>query len=168
MYGSQFEVKLRNQLTQKAIAIECAEWIKAKVKFKSNVTSANMLGFINIENDEPATYTPVNGFTTTDLGCEKGNNMFNFVNKVEAENSKQYLRMFNELWNDDKQFADVTEQVAENISNVYKENSPEFIYFVALYNIFSEFLEDISEDVLPNEATGFKESQIWNTQTLET
>ena len=162
LYGSQFEVKLRNQLTQKAIAIECAEWIKEKVRFKSNVTSANMLGFINIENDEPATYTPVNGFTTTDLGCEKGNNMFNFVNKVEAENSRQYLRMFNELWNDDKQFADVTEQVAENISNVYKENSPEFIYFVALYNIFSEFLEDISEDVLPNEATGFKESQIWN------
>ena len=70
--------------------------------------------------------------------------------------------MFNELWNDDKQFADVTEQVVENISNIYKENSPEFIYFVALYNIFNEFLEDISEDVLPNEATGFKESQIWN------
>ncbi len=162
LYGSPFEVKLRNQLTQKAIAIECAEWIRSKVKFKSNVTSANMLGFINIENDEPATYTPVNGFTTTDLGCEKGNNMFNFVNKVEAENSRQYLRMFNELWNDDKQFTDVTEQIVENISNVYKENSPEFIYFVALYNIFSEFLEDISEDVLPNEATGFKDSQIWH------
>ncbi|MCQ2180056.1 MAG: SNF2-related protein [Bacteroidales bacterium] len=162
LYGSQFEVKLRNQLTQKAIALECADWIREKVKFKSNVTSANMQGFINISNEEPATYTPVNGFTTTDLGCEKGNNICNFVVKVEAENSKQYLRMFNELWNDDKQFADVTEQVVENISNIYKENSPEFIYFVALYNIFNEFLEDISEDVLPNEATGFKESQIWN------
>jgi len=162
LYGSQFEVKLRNQLTQKAIAMECADWIREKVKFKSNITTANMQGFINIENDEPATYTPVNGFTTTDLGCEKGNNMFNFVNKVEAEISRQYLRMFNELWDDNRQFADVTDQIVENISNVYKENSPEFIYFVALYNIFSEFLEDISEDVLPNDATGFKESQIWN------
>lgn len=162
LYGSQFEVKLRNQLTQKAIALECADWIRKKVRFKSNVTSANMQGFINISNEEHATYTPINGFTTTDLGCEKGNNICNFVVKVEAENSKQYLRMFNELWNDDKQFADVTEQVVENISNIYKENSPEFIYFVALYNIFNEFLEDISEDVLPNEATGFKESQIWN------
>ena len=162
LYGSPFEVKLRNQLTQKAIAIECSEWIRSKVKFKSNTTSANMQGFINIENDEPATYYPVNGFTTTDLGCEKGNNMFNFVNKHEAENSRQYLRIFNELWNDDKQFTDVTEQIIENISNIYKENSPEFIYFVTLYNIFNEFLEDISEDVLPNEATGFKQSQIWN------
>ncbi|MEI6580405.1 MAG: DEAD/DEAH box helicase family protein, partial [Eubacteriales bacterium] len=43
----------------------------------------------------------------------------------------------------------------------YRENPPEFIYFVTLFNIFNEFLEDVSEDVLPNEATGFKESAIW-------
>lgn len=41
-------------------------------------------------------------------------------------------------------------------------NATELIYFVILYNIFNEFLEDISEDVLPNEATGFKQSVIWN------
>ncbi|HWQ88888.1 MAG TPA: helicase-related protein, partial [Desulfitobacteriaceae bacterium] len=33
--------------------------------------------------------------------------------------------------------------------------------YITLYNIFNEFLEDISEDVLPNEATGFKGSAIW-------
>ena len=68
LFGSEFEVKLRNQLTQKAIALECAEWIRKKVRFKSNVTSANMSGFINIEDESAATYTPINGFTTTDLG----------------------------------------------------------------------------------------------------
>ena len=46
--------------------------------------------------------------------------------------------------------------IRQLLTNAYKENSPEFIYFVTLYNIFNEFLEDISEDVLPNEATGFK------------
>ena len=162
LYGSPFEVKLRNQLTQKAIAIECADWIRAKVRFKSNTTPGFMMGFINVNGDEQSTYTPINGFTTTDLGCEKGNNICNFVNKVDGENAKQYLSAFNELWNNDRQFADVTDQIIENISNIYRENSPEFIYFVTLYNIFYEFLEDISEDVLPNESTGFKESQIWN------
>ena len=48
------------------------------------------------------------------------------------------------------------------IPTVYQENSPELIYFMTLYNIFSEFLDDISEDVLPNEATGFRNSVIWN------
>ena len=39
LYGSEFEVKLRNELTQKAIARECAEWIKSKACFKSNTTN---------------------------------------------------------------------------------------------------------------------------------
>lgn len=162
LYGSQFEVRLRNQLTQKAIAIECAEWIRQRVRFKSNTTTNILQGFINVKSDSVFTYTPVNGFTTTDLGCERGNNMMNFVNKVDGENAKQYLRVFNELWNNEKDFADVTEEIIDHISNIYRENSPEFIYFVTLYNIFNEFLEEISEDILPNEATGFKNSQIWN------
>lgn len=33
---------------------------------------------------------------------------------------------------------------------------------MTLYNIFSEFLNDISDDLLPNEGVGFRESQIWN------
>ena len=162
LYGSPFEVRLRNQLSQKAIAIECAEWIRQKVRFKSNTTNNTIQGFINVCADDVFAYTPVNGFTTTDLGCERGNSMMNFVNKVEGEYARQYLRVFNELWSNEKDFADVTEDVVDYISNIYRENSPEFIYFVTLYNIFNEFLEDISEDVLPNEATGFKDSQIWN------
>ena len=163
LYGSEFEVRLRNQLTQKAIAIECANWIKEKVKFKSNTTPQQMMGFISLSgNDKNYTYLPVNEFTTTGLGVEKGNNFMNYVQRIDGDNAKQYLRAFNEAWNNDAQFSDVTEQIIDHISNIYKENSPEFIYFVTLYNIFNEFLEDISEDVLPNEATGFKDSQIWN------
>ena len=72
------------------------------------------------------------------------------------------MTLFNQVWNDNAKMQVVTEKVLDSIANAYKENSPEFIYFVTLYNIFSEFLEDISEDVLPNEATGFKSSVIWN------
>ena len=163
LYGTEFEVKLRNELTQKAIAKECAEWIAKKVTFKSNITQENMIGFINVENDdEKFSYMPVSGFTTVDIGCEKGNNSYNMVNKFEAPFSNEYIKFFNNIWNDTEKFQDVTQEVIDNITIVYRENSPEFIYFVTLYNIFNEFLEDISEDVLPNEATGFKESLIWN------
>ena len=112
---------------------------------------------------DESTYMPISGFTTVDLGCERGNNVYNFVTRTEAsENSRQYLRLFDELWRDDTRLQDVTDEVLESISTAYRENSPEFIYFFTLYNIFSEFLDDISEDVLPNEATGFKNSKIWN------
>lgn len=162
LYGTEFEIKLRNELSQKAIAKECADWIREKVKFKSNVTNEQMGGFINIQGEENFTYFPINGFTTVDLGCERGNNLFNLVTKISTPHSEQYLNIFKEIWQDSKKLKDVTEQVIENISNVYRENSPDFIYFITLYNIFSEFLEDISEDVLPNSATGFKSSEIWN------
>ena len=35
LYGTEFEIKLRNELTQKAIAKECADWIRAKAVFMS-------------------------------------------------------------------------------------------------------------------------------------
>lgn len=163
LYGSEFEVKLRNELTQKAIAKECAEWIRKKVKFKSNITAQNMQGFINVENEaEAITYLPLNGFTTVDIGCERGNNVFNLVTRTAAPASKTFIQTFESLWNSKDKLQDVTEEVIENISAVYKENPAEYIYFITLYNIFNEFLEDISEDVLPNEASGFRDSKIWN------
>ena len=159
LYGTEFEVKLRNELTQKAIAKECADWIRQKVTFKSNVTAENMMGFINVDDSN---YMPINGFTTVDLGCERGNNAYTFIQKTGAPFSQAYLELFETLWNDSIRMQEVTDEVIENISTAYNENSPDFIYFVTLYNIFNEFLEDISEDVLPNEATGFKDSKIWS------
>lgn len=158
LYGTEFEVKLRNELTQKAIAKECAEWIKKKVTFKSNVSNENMMGFINVDDKN---YMPINEFSTVGLGCERGNNAYNIIQKTELPFSKIYLELFDQLWDDKTKLQNVTDEVIDNITAAYKENSPDFIYFVTLYNIFNEFLEDVSEDVLPNEATGFKESKIW-------
>ena len=159
LYGTEFEIKLRNELTQKAIARECADWIRRKARFRSNTSRQQMMGFINVDE---STYMPVNGFTTVDLGCERGNNAYYYVNRTEAsENGRTFLRLFDEIWNDPNRVQDVTDLVVDSISTAYRENAPEFIYFFTLYNIFSTFLDDISEDNLPNEATGFKDSQIW-------
>ena len=157
LYGTEFEIRLRNELTQKAIAKECADWIRAKVTFKSNISDKSIQGQLVVDD---AGYTPINGFTTVELGCEKGNAM-NITIVKDASLAKTLLAGFNDIWSDSKLLQNVTDEIIDSISTAYNENSPEFIYFVTLYNIFNEFLEDISEDVLPNEATGFKESKIW-------
>ena len=163
LYGTEFELKLRNEMTQKAIAQECADWIRKKVRFKSNTTGENMGGFMTVDSQsEKVAYMPLGGFTTVDIGCERGNNSYNMVNRMEAPFSTQYIQLFDSLWNDREKLQDVTDVIIDNITSAYNENSPEFIYFMMLYNVFSEFLDDLSEDVLPNEATGFKQSKIWS------
>ena len=162
LYGTEFEIKLRNEMTQKAIAKECADWIRRKARFRSNTTGENMMGFATVENyEDKYLYQPLNGFTTVDIGCDRGNNAYNMVTRLESPATDQFLQVFNSIWEDKKKLQDVTDIVIENITTAYNENSPELIYFITLYNVFSEFLEDISEDELPNEATGFKQSQIW-------
>ena len=163
LYGTEFEIKLRNEMTQKSIAKECADWIKRKAVFKSNITGENMAGFMTVDSSkEQVAYMPMSGFTTVDIGCERGNNSYNMTNRMEAPFSIQYMQLFETIWNDRSKMENVTEVVIENITSAYNENSPEFIYFMTLYHVFSEFLDDISEDVLPNEATGFKESKVWH------
>lgn len=163
LYGTEFELKLRNEMNQKAIAKECADWIKRKATYKSNITGENMTGFVNVINSNSATtYMPINGFTTVDIGCERGNNTYNMINRFKSPFADSYINLFESLWNDKNKLQDVTDIVIDNMISVYNENSPESIYFLILYHVFSEFLNDISTDELPNEATGFKQSKIWN------
>lgn len=164
LYGTEFEIRLRNELTQKAIAKECAEWIRKKAAFKS-YTEGGSLGnsFLSVSNnDGEYLYTPMDGFTTVNLGCERGDALFNYVNRIEADEAAHYLGRFDSIWCNQDCMEDVTDVIVNSIATAYNENSPEFIYFLTLYHVFSEFLEDISEDTLPNEATGFKESKVWN------
>lgn len=164
LYGSEFEIRLRNQLTQKAIARECAQWIQQKARFKSNISSDGMQNFIAVSSStSQITYTPINSFSTTDLGYEKGNSRFCCINKDEnGDTSKYLISLFENLFKTNDGLEDVTDSIVEYISNVYKENSPRFIYFVTLYNIFSEFITDlINEDYMPNDKVNYQDSLVW-------
>ena len=162
LHSSEFEIRLRNAFTQRAISKECADWIRQKAVFKSNSTDEQMPGFLTVDGDAPSAYAPISGFTRAELGCERGGNMFSMINKIEAPESKAYLTLFDQLWADRRKMKDVTEQVLERITTAYRENSPEFLYFFALYHIFSDFLTNVSADDLPNDTNGFRESKVWN------
>ena len=163
LYGDEFELKIRNELSQKAIAKEAADWIRNKVTFKSNISGQRSDTFMLIENIENTNvYKPFDEFTTAEFGVTKGDKLFYNISKFENEHTKQLLDGFNQVWHNSDYVDDVTDTVLENITAAYQENAPELIYYIALYNIFSEFLSDIDSDYIPNDRTGFKESKIWS------
>ena len=165
LYGSEFEIQLRNKLTQRAIAKECADWLRRKATFKSNRSKAPMQQFACVQpaGSTATAYMPLHGFTAVDLGFQPGNAVSNLVNRMdEPAYTATYLRLFDQIWTDADKVEDVTAQVCDHMATVYKENSPESVYFLMLFNIFNEFLDDIDEDVLPNDRTGYQDTLIWN------
>ena len=164
LLGTEFEIQLRNKLTQKAVARECAAWIRKKAQFRSNTTKAPMQQFLHVGKEQAGTaYMPISGFTAVDLGYQKSDAVSNLVTKFDDPgHAELYVQLFDQIWSDPEKVKDVTAAVCEHIESVYQENSPERIYFLMLYNIFDDFLEDIDEDVLPNDLTGYRDSLVWN------
>ena len=161
LYGTEFEIKLRNELTQKAVASECASWIKSKARFKSSKSgTAPVMYGLAVEGEDVAAYLGVQSFSVGAFGVGDYPVMTG-VWRQNTDQSSQYLAMFGQAWESDA-LEDVTATVIDNIQAMYRENAPELIYYAALYRIFHEFLDDVSADNLPKEGAGFRESAIWN------
>jgi superfamily II DNA or RNA helicase len=163
LYGTEFELRLKNKLTQRSVARECADWIRRKATFRSNRGTSPMQQFACLTGVPRDTiYMPLHGFTAVDLGYQQGNAVSNIVTRIdEAPYTATWINLFDQIWNDKEKLEDITTLLCDHIDSVYQENSPERIYFLMLYNIFREFLEDLTEDVLPNDLTGYRDSLIW-------
>lgn len=162
--GGDFELRLKNQLNQRAIAKECAEWVKKKVTFKSNKNRTPLNGLIYVEGKDKQefAYSGISSFTTFDLGLTQRKGFPTLIQQTDYPSSHAYLEWFRQIWENEEDLTDVSDKVRDYFENAYKDNSPEFIYFVTLYNIFNDFLYDLSLDNIPNDKVGFKESIIWS------
>lgn len=163
VFGTEFEIKLRNEMTQSSIAKECAEWIKEKATFKSfKERNPAYPRLMHIENKDDT--VAMNGsvdFTADSLGIIPSTRM-EAINAFYGEHTIGMLQAFENIWNSDSELEDVTDIVMENLNIIHKENPPEFIYFVTLYNIFFDYLSELTDDRLVKEKTGIKETLIWN------
>lgn len=164
MSGNEFELKLRNEMKQAAIARECAEWLEKKTEIKSlKKPNPAQPRLVYIEN--PDDNISINGtvdFTSDGLGITPSNRLDSNMCLYGKDYTLSFLESFNQLWEDESAVQDVKEKVLEHMRVLYKENTPEFIYFVTLYNIFNDYLDELTEDNIIKSKTGFKETQVWN------
>lgn len=166
IFGNEFELKLRNEMTQSAVAKDCAKWLKDKVEIKSfkepNVAQPRMIHVHNKFEEDIVINGSVD-FTTDGLGIT-GSNRADFNNFMAGEEfTDSQLLSFDTLWNNEMVLTDVKDKLLKQMEVMYEENSGEFIYFKSLYHIFYNYLDELDEDNIVKKGNKLKETKIWNT-----
>ena len=164
--GNEFELKLRNKLTQSAIAKDCAQWLRKKVSIKSyRENNPAQMRLAYVENVDPEQDIAIQGtvdFSSDGLGITPSarNDMNTCI--YSRPMGQAVLQIFDGIWNNPAMVEDVTEKVLSEMEVLYKENTPEAIYFITLYHIFEAYLGELTEETIIKTKTGIKESLIWN------
>ncbi|MCG9645605.1 SNF2-related protein [Vibrio parahaemolyticus] len=159
--GSELENKFRNQLNQKAIAKEFARWIEGNVSVRlvkqagavhqhiTHVSSSNSLAISGAQfNGQGIGLTETNGF--------------DMISLANSDQAKELLEFFNRVWSSKGQVVDAKQQLKAELSKLTADNTPQFIYFLTLYNIFKDFVGDLQEESILKTKTGFKDTIVWN------
>ncbi|WP_338152465.1 helicase-related protein [Indiicoccus explosivorum] len=159
--GTAQEFFLRNNLNQAKIAKECADWIRSKVEIKAlteSVAGTNLYISQNAKREGVAVQGNSN-FTAEGLGYVSSP-----IPHLSTSNTETagYIEYFDALWKDEQRTESVREEVLKRLELLYRDQTPEFLYFVTLYNIFREYIEEFNEDEVIKEKTGFKDTVIWN------
>ena len=164
IFGNDYEIKLKNELTQGSISRECAKWIQEKVEIKSFKTpNEAQPRMICVDNKDDSSIA-INGtvdFTTAGLGLNKSDRQDMNQCVYGKDFVQSSLMQFNFLWDNEDYLEDVKEEVLNQMQTMHKENPAEFIYFLSLYNIFSDSLEELEGGAI-REGNQIKETKIWN------
>jgi hypothetical protein len=162
LLGTEYEIRLRNRLMQKAVAKRCGQWIrKGNVKFASVAEFGQIQDMFIVETEAGSiVYLPFSGFTADTLGYERGQYSSAISTRMGGAYATPFRTRFGEVWAGGS-LRDVTEQLSEYISTVYRDNEPELVYFLVLKYLFEEALKDFDEDTMPNAGVGFEESLVW-------
>lgn len=159
------EIGLKNNLDQNQIASKCYKFIEKKGEIKSVVkpgcvSPSNIL----VENKDNKYLIQGNNiaFSKDGLGYTKRIRFdFNTVND-DPEMIDQYISFINEIFTNKDLVVDVKQELLKHLSNLYKENSPELLYYLTLYNIFGEKLVNMDDMARVKEKTGITQTKIWN------
>lgn len=161
--GTSAENKYRNKLTQKAVARDFANWIESKTSIKLvQQPGAVHQHIINIKNPSSNSIA-INGaqFTGQGLGLTQSSG-FDMISLISSNQADEQLSFFNRVWGSKQHVLEAKELYRNELSKLTADQTPQFIYFITLFNIFKNFANDLKEDQILKVKTGFKDTIVWN------
>lgn len=160
------EIGLKNNLDQNQIAEKCYKFIKDNAEIKSSIKSGVVTAnSILVKNKNRESYL-INGsnitFSKDGLGYTQTKRYdYNTVETSEMA-VESFDNFFRNVFSNTEIVTDVKEDLLKYLSNLYKENSPELLYYLTLYSIFGEKLVNLDDMAKVKERTGITETKIWN------
>jgi ERCC4-related helicase len=163
--GTPQETRLKNKLDQSRIAKECTAWVKKNTRTKAMTGQMafppqNMFHISNA--DDAFVIQGASHFTGTGLGEVKSDSFEINMGISDAETTKQLLQWFDTIWNDGKATQNIKDELIAHLEYIASEKPASLVYFITLYNIFKDYLEDIDEESIIRSKTGFKDTVVWN------
>ncbi|PHR69887.1 MAG: helicase [Arcobacter sp.] len=162
--GESEEIKFKNSLQQVQIARECASWIRDKVKIREVKTQV-VIPFNLYHIDNAGNNIAIQGssnFSSVGLGYTNSDSFHMNTFVKDSETTQGFASTFDEIWNNKSMVQDIKDNFLSSIEEIYSDKSPEFIYFLTLYNIFKEFIGELDEEKIIRTKTGFKDTLVWN------
>lgn len=156
---------LQNQLQQRRIAKDCAEWISQKVEIRS-VKQANLMHgkmYHVSHNGVDEAIIGSSNFTVSGLGLgQSSNNNIELNLEVDSNRDRKDLKSwFDAIWENQELVEDVKEQVLLYLEQLYMDNSPEFVYFKTLYHLFEDYLTSQEKGGLLDLKSQIVDTEIW-------
>lgn len=163
LFGVEEELKGRCTLNQSYIARELAKWLKKKVEIKTLKNTKMNGALCHIDSGRKSvSITGATSLSGPSLGYINSKPMYLNIYTDDNELNSTLKSKFNEIWNNEDLLKDVKKDILNKIKYLYKDNSPEFLYFITLYNIFKDFLEENDNKEVIKSRTGFKDTEVWN------
>ena len=163
--GDDFELRYKNLLNQMQIAKECSKWLteKAEVRIARSPQSFGQNLMLADRADENAVAIQGSStFTSTGLGYSESSRFHINMCASDTLSTSAMLDWFEGIWRDTQATEDAKNLLLKQLDQLSADQSPEFVYFLTLYNLFKDFLEDIDEENIIKSKTGFKNTSVWN------
>ncbi len=161
LFFNAYDIVQKNKLDHFSKAKSMYEFIRNHVNVRKVKHADKVTGNIVLIDDEIA----IQGTSSLEISrkTKRGDLAPIYFNSpvTDKEQLEHFKRLFNIIWSSNEYTEDYKAQLLQSLNYVYKDYSPEFLYYFTLKEIFGQQL-DSGVERFEKDKTGFKKSVIWN------
>lgn len=159
-----YDITEKNTLQHFSKAKSMHDFIEKHVNIRKANSAIRIVGSVLIIDDD----FMIQGSSSLEVFQKHTRDIINSINfdtvlngSADKEQILAAHNTFNQIWYNEKISTDFKEELLESLQYVYKEHSPEFIYYFTLNELFGHQL-DIGVKRFEQVSTRFKKTEIWN------